>query len=322
MTSDSEVDDWVNITVDYQQLCSWLSMNTNSLIHEEAMLNMLMEAKLAQEEQSDWTDESPSLILKLENGELKDINAYQMHVDKEIMATEGIDSLLNNRSASLRYLDKSREDLISYFGSVNNMDPHRVSLFFELMDCGQTEIMLPEFSPNGGNGFTQSPKYRTHTILCAHEIATRQEEGRIVVVRESTIINKSELHYSRLTTAAKFKSTDRICFDLTSAVGGGMSFNECINETLHLEKWPRDILPTLSKICEFLCAMRRKFPSCGHLDGSTVDIRTAYNQYTIRASKSKLLATRFISPSQPDVPLIAFPVTGVFGEKFGGGPKT
>ena len=322
MTSDSEVDDWVNITVDYQQLCSWLSLNTNSLIHEAAMLNMLMEAKLAQEEQSDWTDESPSLILKLEKGELKAINAYQMHVDEEIMATEGIDSLLNNRSASLRYLGKSREDLISYFGSVNNMDPHRVSLFFELMDYGQTEIMLPEFNPNGGNGFTQSPKYRTHTILCAHEIATRQEEGRIVVVRESTILNKSELHYSRLTTAAKFKSTDRMCFDLTSAVGGGMSFNECINETLHLEKWPRDILPTLSKICEFLCAMRKKFPSCGHLDGSTVDIRTAYNQYTIRASKSKLLATRFISPSQPDVPLIAFPVTGVFGEKFGGEPLT
>ena len=153
MTSDSEVDDWVNITVDYQQLCSWLSLNTNSLIHEAAMLNMLMEAKLAQEEQSDWTDESPSLILKLEKGELKAINAYQMHVDEEIMATEGIDSLLNNRSASLRYLGKSREDLISYFGSVNNMDPHRVSLFFELMDYGQTEIMLPEFNPNRGKWF-------------------------------------------------------------------------------------------------------------------------------------------------------------------------
>jgi hypothetical protein len=322
VTSDSEVDDWINITVDYHQLCSWLSINTNSLLHEKAMLSMLMEAKHAQEEQCDWTDESPHLLTKLHAGELKDINVYQMHIDEDIMNSDGIDCLLNNRSSSLRYLGKSRKDLISYFGSIKDMDTHRISLFFELMDYGQTEIMLPIFHPNGGRNFTQSSKYKTHTILCAHEIATRQEEGRIVVVRESAILNKNELHYSRLTTAAKFQSTDRMCFDLTSAVGGGMSFNESIDETTHLEKWPRDTLPTLSKICEFLCDMRNKFPSCGYLDGSTVDIRTAYNQYTISASKSKLLVTRFVSPNQPDIPLVAFPVTGVFGEKFGGEPLT
>ena len=236
VTSESEVDDWINITVDYNQLCSWLSMNTTSLIHEAAMLNMLMEAKQAQEEQFDWTDESPRLLTKLNAGNLKDINVPQMHIDEDKMASEGIDYLLNNRSASLRYLGKSRKELVVYIGSFSNMDPHRVSLFFELMDYGQTEIMKPTFNPNGGRSFSQSPKYKTHTILCAHEIAMRQEEGRMVVVRESTVLNKSELHYSRLTTAAKFKSTDRMCFDLTSAVGGGMSFNENIDETSHLEK--------------------------------------------------------------------------------------
>ena len=53
VTFDSEVDDWINITVDYHQLCSWLSITTNSLLHEKAMLSMLMEAKHAQEEQFD-----------------------------------------------------------------------------------------------------------------------------------------------------------------------------------------------------------------------------------------------------------------------------
>jgi hypothetical protein len=58
------------------------------------------------------------------------------------------------------------------------------------------------------------------------------------------------------------------------------------------------------------------------LDGSTVDVCTAYNQYTIRASKTKLLATRVFPPSHPDIPLVALPVTAVFGEKFGGEPLT
>ena len=282
---------------------------------------MLLEANV-QEEQFDWTDESPRLLTKLAAGDLIDINESKMLSDEVIMNRDGIDSLLNNRSATLRYLGKSRKDLLLYFDCIPDLNPHRVELFFELMDNGQTEIMLPSFKPNGGKNFTQSQKYETHTILCAHEIATRQEEGRMVVVRESMILNKSELHYSRLTTATKFQSTDRMCFDLTSAIGGGMSFNDNIDEISHLMKYPRDILPTLSKICEFLCDMKDRFPDCGYLDGSTVDIRTAYNQYTIRASKSKLLATRFVSPSQPNVSLIAFPVTGVFGEKFGGEPLT
>ena len=192
-----------------------------------------------------------------------------------------------------------------------DLDVSRVNLLFELLDHGQTEIMLPRFVPNSGLQFTQSTKYMTHKILCAHEIATRQKEGRMVVLQESAITQRYQLHYSRLTTASKFQSTDRMCFDLTSAIGKGMSFNHSIDDVAHLSKYPRDILPTLNDICEFLSHIRNQFPQCTYLDGSTVDVRTAYNQYTIRASKSKLLATRVFSPSNPDIPLVAFPVTGV-----------
>jgi hypothetical protein len=115
--------------------------------------------------------------------------------------------------------------------------------------------------------------------LAARNVIAHLSDAQ-VVVRENMILNESELYYSRLTTATKFQSTDRMCFDLTSAIGGGMSLNDNIDEISHLIKYPRDILPTRSKICEFLCDTRNRFPVCGHLDGSTVDIRTAYNQYT------------------------------------------
>ena len=144
----------------------------------------------------------------------------------------------------------------------------------------------------------------------------------MVVLQESAIRQRYQLHYSRLTTASKFQSTDRMCFDLTSEVGKEMSLNHSIDDVAHLLKYPRDILPTLNDICEFVCHVRDQFPQCTYLDGSTVDVHTAYNQYTIRASKSKLLATRVFSPSHPDIPLVALPVTGVFGEKFGGEPLT
>jgi hypothetical protein len=42
-----------------------------------------------------------------------------------------------------------------------------------------------------------------------NEMAARLE-GRVVVVRENMILNKSELHNSRLTTATKFQSADRM----------------------------------------------------------------------------------------------------------------
>jgi hypothetical protein len=68
VTSDTEVNDWINTTFDYHQLCSWLLINTKSIIHEPAIFNMLLEAKQAQEEQFDWTDESSRFLQKISNG--------------------------------------------------------------------------------------------------------------------------------------------------------------------------------------------------------------------------------------------------------------
>jgi hypothetical protein len=320
--TDDEISDWHTVISDYHQLWSWLTGNVAGTLDGSNIIEILKVAKAAHEQQSSWTDDSPMLLEKVNKGELLDVDWKQIANDELSIVKDGLDNLLNNRSASLRYLGKTKEELITYLAAVPNLDIHRVQLLFELLDHGQTEIMRTKFVPNGGLNFTQSTKYRTHQILCAHEIATRQKEGRMVVLHESAIRQRYQLHYSRLTTASKFQSTDRMCFDLTSAIAKGMSFNRSIDDVAHLSKYPRDVLPTLSDICEFMCNVRSKFPQCTYLDGSTVDVRTAYNQYTIRASKSKLLATRIFSPSQPGIPLVALPVTGVFGEKYGGEPLT
>jgi hypothetical protein len=320
--TDDEISDWHTVTSDYHQLWSWLTGNVAGTLDGSNIIEILKVAKAAHEQQCSWTDDSPMLLDKVNKGELIDVDWKQIATDEYSIVHDGLDKLLNSRSSSLRYLGKTKEELMTYLAAVPDLDVNRVQLLFELLDHGQTEIMLPRFVPNGGLNFTQSTKYKTHQILCAHEIATRQKEGRMVVLHESAIKHRHQLHYSRLTTASKFQSTDRMCFDLTSAIAKGMSFNRSIDDVAHLSKYPRDVLPTLSDICEFICHVRSKFPQCTYLDGSTVDVRTAYNQYTIRASKSKLLATRIYSPSKPGIPLVALPVTGVFGEKFGGEPLT
>ena len=106
-----------------------------------------------------------------------------------------------------------RQELEVLFDRAPNLPSPRRELFFELMDSGQPPLMLPEFQPNGGASFTQGKKYLSHQYLCAHEIATRQREGRLVVLRASDLSTLQDLHFSRLTTAPKFQSVDRVYFD-------------------------------------------------------------------------------------------------------------
>ena len=134
----------------------------------------------------------------------------------------------------------------------------------------------------------------SHQYLCAHEIATRQREGRLVVLRASDLPTLQDLHFSRLTTAPKFQSVDRVCFYLTSAIGGCLSYNDGVDSVAHLLKYSRDRLMNSHDICEMICGVRDAYPECECLDGATVDVRTAYNQYTVQPSKAKLLATFFI----------------------------
>jgi hypothetical protein len=44
VTSDSEVNEWINTTFDCHQLWSWLLINTKSIIHEPAIFDLLLES--------------------------------------------------------------------------------------------------------------------------------------------------------------------------------------------------------------------------------------------------------------------------------------
>jgi hypothetical protein len=84
-------------------------------------------------------------------------------------------------------------------------------------------------------------------------------------------------------------------FYLTSAIWGCLSYNDGVDSVAHLLKYPCDALPTLHDICEMICCVRDAYPECECMDGATVDVRTAYNQYTVQPAKAKLLVTFFTS---------------------------
>ena len=162
-----------------------------------------------------WSDSSLSLLEKLHSGELLGVDWDRVQQDEAQVRTTGLDLLLHDRANSLRYMDMRRSELEALFDRAPALPWDRRELFFELMDSGQPAIMLPEFQPNGGASFTQGRKYMSHQYLCAHEIATRQRGGRMVVLRAADLPTLQDLHFSRLTTAPKFLSVDRVCFDLT-----------------------------------------------------------------------------------------------------------
>ena len=87
-------------------------------------------AKAAHEQQSSWTDNSPMLLDKVNKGELLDVDWKQIATDEFSIVNDGLDNLLNNRSASLRYLGKTKEELTTYLAAVPNLDIHRVQLIF------------------------------------------------------------------------------------------------------------------------------------------------------------------------------------------------
>ena len=163
--TDEEISDWHTVTSDYHQLWSWLNGNVRGTLDESKIIEILNVAKSAHEQQNSWTDDSPMLLDKLKKGELLDVDWHQIETDESSLVANGLDNLLNHRSASLRYLGKTKAELTTYLAEVPDLDINRVNLLFELLDHGQTEIMLPKFVPNDGVQFTQSLKYKTHKKL-------------------------------------------------------------------------------------------------------------------------------------------------------------
>jgi len=201
---------WGSILADCGELLHWLT-STLTLTADESSLQLLLDkARQAYGLRPDWSDASPSLLQKLHTGELLDVDWDRVQQDENLVRTTGLDSLLHDRANSLRYMGLRRPELEVLFDKAPDLHRDRRELFFELMDFGQLAIMLPEFEPNGGVSFTQGMKYRSHQYLCAHEIATRQREGRMVVFRASGLPTLKDLHFSRLTTAPKFQSVDRV----------------------------------------------------------------------------------------------------------------
>jgi hypothetical protein len=47
---------------------------------------------------------------------------------------------------------------------------------------------------------------------------------------------------------------------------------------------------------------------------TTVDVRTAYNQYLLQVGKEVLITTEMESPTHPGEPVVAISIIGVFGD--------
>jgi hypothetical protein len=217
----------------------------------------------------------------------------------------------------LRFQGLPKKQLEEYLNSIPGLTPERIRTTMELFTVGAQAIMKSDWKPNGGVGFKQTKGYETHRRICAHEFATRHNEGRLFIIRESDINAEdlASLHLSPLTIAEKRGKKPRVCHHLSKSTDPEVdnSYNFGVNIKNHRCVYECDILPSITSLCTMMGRMRDAYPQLDRLDMATVDVRTAYNQFLLQVGKAKYMVTKLSCPSQPDIPLLVISLVGVFG---------
>jgi hypothetical protein len=132
------------------------------------------------------------------------------------------------------------------------------------------------------------------------------------------------VHISPLFIAPKAGKLSRVCLNLsfTSRQHDELfpSYNDGVDtERAYASYYPHDPLPTLVTICTMMNRQRRywskKYPTLASLDGITVDMASAFQQYAATPEEACMAAT---IQNIRDVECVVFLTTGVFGDRLAG----
>ena len=129
-----------------------------------------------------WHDGSINVENAIVNNELLTFDWNLIEQDSRLYAREGLEYALETKMQPLRFQGLPKNQLEEYLNSISGLTPERIRTTMELFTVGAQAIMKSDWKPNGGVGFKQTKGYETHRRICAHEFATRHNEGRMFII--------------------------------------------------------------------------------------------------------------------------------------------
>ena len=195
----------------------------------------------------------------------------------------------------------------------------------ELLCSGAKSFMMPHFKPNGGHECSVGGSYLKYRPLCNDALLQLVREGKALAFSKDALAEAGaldQLHLSPLVWAPKTgKVKGRTCLNLSKSSRNFVSVNDCVDTDASKVTYRKPYLPLLPDIAEMACQRR---DALGHreLAGATVDVTSAYHQFSQSVATAKYQATLLRVPSPRGdgswMQIVVIFLVGVFGFKIAG----
>jgi hypothetical protein len=195
----------------------------------------------------------------------------------------------------------------------------------ELLRSGAKSFMMPHFKPNGGHECSVGGSYLKYRPLCNDALLQLVREGKALAFSKDALAEAGaldQLHLSPLVWAPKTgKVKGRTCLNLSKSSRNFVSVNDCVDTDASKGTYRMPYLPLLPDIAEMAC---RRRDALGHqeLAGATVDVTSAYHQFSQSVATAKYQATLLRVPSPRGdgswSQIVVVFLVGVFGFKIAG----
>ena len=155
--------------------------------------------------------------------------------------------------------------------------------------------MVPEFRPNGCQGFTQSRSYFRSRRILHHSLASMIAKGRALAVPydDLTAAEVATLHFSELVHAPKpySKGVGRTCLHLSRQCNPAfLPVNQAVDKAACDAVNPALPLPTLADFAGIARAQRDAAPG-GDIEAAFLDLTSAFQLVTLDSASARLTCT-------------------------------
>ena len=201
-----------------------------------------------------------------------------------------LDDILEQAIAPLRMRGNIIQQIRS--SDYNNIsNKHNV---IDVLNVGQRRFMVKNFIPNGMKEVACGKSYLKMRPPCNDALLEVVNQGRAIVFLVDALKQHNamdHLHVNPTSWAPKTgKLKGRTCLNASYKSKNYFSLNESVDFDKHDSKYPEIHLPTLADIAEMICVQRQLYPG-QPLDGATVDVSSAYQQYPQSVASAKLHTT-------------------------------
>lgn len=232
-----------------------------------------------------------------------------------------LNEILEESLVPLRCKAGSEEELRQRFAGLDGAETA-----IEVLCHGARDMMIDDFTPNGGKEMSPSPSYLKMRPICNDALKSLVREGKAIAFSMDTLIETGamkELHDSSLMWAEKAKKEKgRVCLNTSKRSKNFESVNKSINRERAEMIYPMRPLPLLPDLAEMACQQRDAHPGV-LLSGATIDIKSGYNQFPQSVESAKRVATKIKIPTQEGTGplmkmLVVIYLCGIWGHAIAG----